>query len=193
MKRPGKQRVARSYRLPSAPGSPQGEPLFLAVGKLRRPHGVRGEILLEVLTDFPERFQAGAVVYVGPRRVPLTLRSVRAFRDDLLLVAFEGYADRDAVGVLRNQLVLVPAEEAPPLAEDEVYYHQLLGLQVVTDQGRPLGRLVEILETGANEVYIVRPEEGGPEILLPAIDEVVLKVDLEQGVMVVHLLEGLLE
>ncbi len=97
----GKPRVARSYRLPPATGSPWGEPLFLAVGKLRRPHGVRGEILLEVLTDFPERFQAGAVVYVGPRRVPLTIRSVRPHRG-MLLVAFEGYENRDTVGMLRN-------------------------------------------------------------------------------------------
>lgn len=186
------QRVARSYRLPSNAGSPQGEPLYLAVGKLRRPHGIRGEMVLEVLTDFPERFRAGAVVYVGPRRVPLTIRSVRPHRD-LLLVAFEGYEDRNQVEALRNMLVAVPAEEAPPPDEGEVYLHQLLGLRVVTDEGVALGRLVEILETGANDVYIVEPEEGGAEILLPAIDEVVLRIDLERGEMTVHLLEGLLE
>ncbi len=191
MSKRNQKRVARSYRLPPEAGSPHGEPLFLAVGKLRRPHGVRGEILLEVLTDFPERFQVGAVVYVGPRRVPLTIRSVRPHRE-MLLVAFEGYPDRDTVGVLRNQLVVVPATEAPPLPEDEIYYHQLLGLQVVTDEGHALGRLVEILETGANEVYIVETAEG-KEILLPAIDEVVLGIDLEQGVMTVHLLEGLVD
>ena len=184
--------MARSYRLPSDAGSPQGEPLFLAVGKLRRPHGIRGEMLMEVLTDFPERFRAGAVVYVGPRRVPLTIRSVRPHRD-MLIIAFEGYGERNQVEALRNLLVTVPADEAPPLAEDEVYYHQLLGLRVVTDEGVTLGRLVEILETGANDVYIVEPEGGGGQILLPAIDEVVLHIDLERGEMTVHLLEGLLD
>lgn len=186
------KRVARSYRLSSNAGSPQGEPLYLAVGKLRRPHGIRGEIVMEMLTDFPERFRAGAVVYVGPRRVPLTLRSVRPHRDRLL-VAFEGYENRSQVEALRNLLVAVPSDEVPPPEEGEIYLHQLLGLRVVTDEGMPLGRLVEILETGANDVYIVEPEGGGAEILLPAIDEVVLHIDLERGEMTVHLLEGLLE
>lgn len=183
--------VARSYRLPLG-SSQSGEPIYLAVGKLRRPHGVRGEMVMEVLTDFPERFQPGAVVYVGPRRLPLTIRSVCPFHD-MLLIAFEGYHDRDQVGIFRNQLVTVPASEAPPLPEDEYYYHELLGLRVITDQGEVLGTLVEILETGANEVYIVEPKGGGPEILLPAIEEVILAVDLEAGTMTVHLLDGLVE
>lgn len=186
------KRAARSYRLASNAGSPPGEPLYLAVGKLRRPHGIYGEMVMEVLTDFPERFRPGAVVYVGPRRVPLTIRSVRPYRE-MLLVSFEEYPNRDQVEALRNLLVTVPAEEAPPLDEGEVYLHQLLGLRVVTDEGVLLGRLVEILETGANDVYIVEPEEGGAEILLPAIDEVVLHIDLERGEMTVHLLDGLLE
>ena len=187
-----RKRVARSYRLPST-GSPQsGEPVYLAVGKLRRPHGIRGEMVMEVLNDFPERFRPGAVVYVGPRRLPLTIRSVRPFQD-MLLIAFEGYNDRDQVSIFRNHLVTVPAHEAPPLEEGEYYYHELLGLRVFTEEGQLLGTLVEILETGANEVYIVEPEGGGPEILLPAIEEVILAVDLEARTMTVHLLDGLLD
>ncbi len=178
----------RTYRLSSS-GSSSDEPLYLAVGQLRRPHGVRGEIRMEVLTDFPERLQPGRTVYVGPRRLPLRLRSVR-WHNDVLLVAFEGYDDRDRVGLLRNMLVSIPAAEAPPLPDGALYYHQVLGLTVVTDQGETLGRIVEIMETGANDVFVVQAEDGA-EILLPDTDEVVLAIDTETGTMTVHLLPGL--
>ncbi|NPA30669.1 MAG: 16S rRNA processing protein RimM [Chloroflexi bacterium] len=164
----------------------------IIIGRLRKPHGVRGEMNLEVLTDHPEaRFYPGAVIFVGPRQVPLTLRSVRPSRQGLL-VAFEGYPDRNAVEIFRNQWVTIPAEEAAaPEADDEYYDFELLGLQVVTEDGRVLGPLVEILETGANDVFIVQPESG-PPILLPVIDEVVRGWDLEAGRIVVRLLPGLL-
>ena len=178
-----------SYKRPSSPGSSTDEPLYLAVGKLRRPHGVRGEMLMEVLTDFPERLRPGLTVYVGPRHLALRLRSVRP-HGQALLVAFEGYDDRDRAGLLRNMLVTVPASETPPLPEGEFYYHQILGLRVVTDEGEPLGTVTEIMETGANDVFVVTSPEGG-EILLPDTKEVVLAIDLENGTMTVHLLPGL--
>ncbi len=180
-----------TYRTPSPSGSSSDEPLYLAVGKLRRPHGVRGEIRMDVLTDFPERLRPGLVVYVGPRRLPLRLQSVRQ-HNDMLLVAFEGYLDRDRVGLLRNMLVCVPAAEATPLPDGEFYYHQILGLTVVTDEGKTLGKIAEIMETGANDVFIVQPEDGGQELLLPDTDEVVLAIDLDAGVVTVHLIPGLL-
>ncbi len=162
------------------------------IGRLRKPHGIRGEMTLEVLTDHPEaRFYPGAVIFVGPRHVPLTLRSVRPFREGLL-VAFEGYPDRSAVEIFRNQWVTIPAEEvAAPESEDEYYDFEVLGLEVVTEEGRVLGSLVEILETGANDVFVVEPEQG-PPILLPVIDEVIRKLDFEAGRIIVRLLPGLL-
>ncbi|NPA92476.1 MAG: 16S rRNA processing protein RimM [Chloroflexi bacterium] len=188
-----KQRIYRSYRLPADhSGSSSDEPLYLAVGQLRRPHGVRGEIRMEVFTDFPERLAAGRTVFVGPRRMPLQIRSVRQ-HNDALLVSFEGYNDRDQVGLLRNMVVAVPAEEAPSLPEGEFYYHQILGLKVVTDEGETLGRVAEIMETGANDVFVVQAEDGRAEILLPDTEEVVLEIDPEAGIMRVHLLPGLRE
>ncbi len=162
------------------------------IGRLRKPHGIRGEMVLEVLTDHPEqRFRPGAVIFVGPRHVPLTLRSVRPFGQGLL-VAFEGHPDRSAVEIFRNQWVTIPVEEvAAPEDEDEYYDFEVLGLPVVTEEGRPLGTLVEILETGANDVFVVEPEDG-PAILLPVIEEVVRTIDLTAGRIVVHLLPGLL-
>jgi 16S rRNA processing protein RimM len=175
----------------NAQGSPvPGEPLFLAVGQLRRPHGIRGEMQMVVLTDFPERLVPGFTVFLGEKHHQHQIRSVRPHKG-LLLVAFNGYEDRTAVEVLRNLYVYVPLESAPELPEGEYYQHELLGLVVRTEKGTVLGPVVEILETGANDVLVVQMA-GDREALLPLIDEVVLDVDLETGVMQVRLLPGLI-
>jgi 16S rRNA processing protein RimM len=175
----------------SAGSSSRGEPAFLAVGRLRKPHGLKGELQMDVMTDFPERLKRGVTVFAGKEYSPLTLRSVRE-QNRLLLVAFEGYDSPEAVGELRNQMVFVSAAGLPALEEGEYYHHELLGLKVVTEEGRLLGTITDILETGANDVYVVRPESG-PEILFPGTDEVILDIDLEQGVMQIHLLPGLVD
>ncbi len=181
----------------SSPGHPQkdagspysGEPVFLAVGRLRKAHGVHGEIQMDVLTDFPERLKKGVTLYVGQEHQPVRVRKVRQM-DQLLLIAFEGYITPEKAGELRNQIVYVNANNLPPLGEDEYYHHQLLGIRVIDEKGETLGTLNEILETGANDVYVIR-RESGPELLLPAIEETILSIDLEKGEMKVHVLPGL--
>ncbi|NPA26555.1 MAG: 16S rRNA processing protein RimM [Chloroflexi bacterium] len=165
----------------------------VVIGRLRRPHGLKGEMILEVLTDIPQkRFLPGAVIYVGPRHIPLTIRSVRPLGEHLLL-AFEGYPDRSAVEMFRNQWVTIPEEHVAPLHdEDEYYDFEVLGFQVQTEDGRPLGRLVEILETGANDVFIVE-DETGRRVLLPVIQDVIRKFDFEKERILVRLLPGLLD
>jgi 16S rRNA processing protein RimM len=173
-------------------GSPSdGEPVFLVVGKLRRPHGLRGEILMEVITDFPERLKRGLEIFVGEEHRPLRIDSLRK-NDQTILIAFEGFPTPEAVGEFRNQYVYVRAEDRPPLPEGEYYHHQLIGLRVVSEEGQALGTLTYIMDmAGANDVYVITPEHG-PEILLPALTETILEVDLERGEMKVHLLPGLL-
>ena len=172
-------------------GSPaNGEPVFLAVGKLRRPHGVHGEIIMDVLTDFPERIHPGMILYTGPQRQPLRLHGLR-WHGSAMLVEFDGYETPESVGELRNQYTCVPTADRPPLPEGEYYQHQLIGLKVVSEQGETLGSVSEILSTGANDVYVVRPEIG-KEILIPAVDDFVVAVDLERGELRVRLLPGLL-
>jgi 16S rRNA processing protein RimM len=166
------------------------QPSYLAVGKLHRPHGVHGEMILEVLTDFPERLHEGVTLYVGEKQAPMQLVKVRQ-NDKSLLVSFKGYTTPEAVGELRNQLVYVLAADRPPLPDGDYYHHQIIGLQVLSDQGKTLGIVSEILETGANDVFVIRPKNG-PEILVPDTDEVILRIDLEKGEMVIHLLPGLL-
>lgn len=167
-----------------------GAPEFLAVGKLRRPHGIRGEIILDILTDFPERIHAGMTLYVGEEHTPLRLHTRRE-ADTALLITFDDYTSPEAVGELRNKMAYISAKDRPPLPEGEFYHHQLIGKTVVNDDGRTLGQLTEILETGANDVAVVRLEKG-PEILLPLIKEVLLGVDENAGIIHVHLLAGIL-
>jgi 16S rRNA processing protein RimM len=166
------------------------EPVFLAVGKLRRTHGVRGEIVMEVLTDFPERIHTGMTLYAGPEHQPLRLHSLR-WHGSTLLVTFDGYETLEQVVEWRNHLLYVTAADRPPLPEGEYYHHQVLGLRVVSEQGETLGQVTEILATGANDVYVVRPDIG-KEILIPAVDDFILAVDLERGELRVRLLPGLL-
>jgi 16S rRNA processing protein RimM len=173
-------------------GSPAaGEPAFLAIGKVRRPHGVAGDVLVEVYTDFPERLQPKAVVYAGEEHIPLTIIRQRSHNLGFLL-AFDGLPTPELVGRFRNQILYIIAEDALELPEGEYYYHELLGLSVMDDMGESLGKVTEIMQTGANDVYVVT-NEAGHEILLPAIAEVVLNVDLDAKLMKVHLLPGLIE
>lgn len=167
------------------------EPEFLAVGKLRRPHGVRGEILMTVWTEFPERLKPGVAVFVGDNHTRVRIRGVRWHRDDIL-ISFEGFPTREEIGLLRNQVLMVRGEDLPPLEEGEVYVHQLIGMTVL-DQEKEivLGTVSEIIETGANDVYVVR-DEYGSEFLLPAIDSVILAIDVHHKLIRVHLLPGLL-
>ena len=168
----------------------KGELDFLVVGKIFRPHGIRGEMLMQVLTDFPDRLQEGVTIYLGENHSPQVIRSLRWHRN-ALIVAIESTIDPESVGALRNQLVYVRSDDRPPLPAGEYYHHQILGLKVKTIDDRFLGDLVQILETGANDVFIVRQEQGS-EILIPAIPDVICKIDLQEGEIIVNLLPGLL-
>ena len=170
-------------------GSPDGEPVYLVVGFLRRAHGVRGEMIMDLHTDFPERLQGGRELLIGDDHKPMTLTSSRPHAKGML-VKFKGIETPEDAGQFRNQWVYIKATDVPSLPEGKLYQHELLGFAVVDDNGNPLGELVEILETGANNVYVVRNEDG-KEILLPAIPSVILEVDVDRRLMRVHLLEGL--
>ena len=171
---------------PSGSPSP-GEPVFIAVGFLRRAHGIHGEMIMDVLTDFPERLKPRRVLYAGDEHEPVRLQSVR-WHNKVMLVKILGYDSPEAAAKYRNTTLFVRMDELPELPEGEYYHHQLIGLRVVLESGETAGVLEEILTTGANDVYTVRKPDGS-EILLPAIEDVVLKVDLDRGEMVVRLQE----
>lgn len=172
-------------------GSPNfSEPDFILVAKFRRPHGLRGEVQVSLETDFPERIQVGGRLYLGEQHQPLTITSRRVHADGLLLT-FEEFPDLDSLAGVRNQPLFVEAANLPELGVGEYYHHQLMGMQVSDEEGQDLGQLVDILETGANDVYVVRSPEG-KEILLPAIKDVILDIDVTARQMRVHVLPGLL-
>lgn len=173
-------------------GSPTaGEPAYIAIGKVRRPHGVAGEAVVELYTDFPGRLHPDAVVYAGEKHIPLTIRDSRHHNEGLIL-AFYDISIPEDIGRYRNHVLYVTASERQSLPEGEYYHDELLGLYVVDEFGNSLGILTDILLTGANDVYVVKDAQGG-EILLPAIAEVVLDVDLALKAMKVHLIPGLVE
>lgn len=170
-------------------GSPKGESIYLAIGYLRRPHGVSGEIIMDLHTDFPDRVKSGRKIYIGDKHEAATFDTVR-IHGDSMLISMKGYDTPETVGRFRNQWVYVKAKDVPPLPEGQHYKYEYIDLDVIDDNGNALGKIAEILETGANDVYVVR-DEAGKEILLPAIPPVVLEVDMEARRMKVHLLEGL--
>ncbi len=148
------------------------------------PHGIHGEILMDVLTDFPERLLPGKKVLVGEAHQSIEIVHLRR-HDPELLISFEGIETREEAGEFRNQMVYVEADALPELPEGEFYHHELIGLRVEDEAGKKLGVLEQVLVTGANDVYVVRTEDE-QELLLPAIHDVVLEIDPENGKMVVR-------
>jgi 16S rRNA processing protein RimM len=169
---------------------PVGEPEYLVIGYLRRPHGVGGEILMDVQTDFPERIQPGITLFVGESHQQMELTSCRTHHKGML-VHFRGITNPENAGLYRNTWVYVTTESRPKLPDGEYYHHQLIGLKVMDEDDTLLGTLVDIIETGANDVYVVR-DDSGRELLLPAIPAVILNVQISDGQMHVHLLDGLI-
>lgn len=161
----------------------------IAVGRVVRPHGVRGVLLVEAISEMIHALEPSTQLFLGEEKAPAQVEYLRTHQDRYLL-AIEGCQDRKQAEAWRGQEIYLAAGEAAPLPEDTYYHWQILGLAVVSEQGEPLGEIVKILETGANDVYVVEDPEGG-ELLLPAIESVVREVDLEQGVVRVHLLPGL--
>ena len=170
-------------------GSPAGEPFYLVVGFLRRPHGVRGEIVMDLHTDFPERLKTGRKLFVGEKHKRVALQGVRSHGKGVL-VKFRGIDTPQDAGQFRNQWVYVKTSDVPKLPEGQIYQHKLFGMTVVDEDDKTLGTLAEIIETGANDVYVVK-DESGKELLLPAIPSVILDIDAGRRFIRVHLLEGL--
>ena len=166
------------------------EPRFLAVARISKPHGVLGEVRVELMTDHPERFEWLDDIFVGaknPRRVPIV--SVR-YHQDVVLLKLEGYPTRTEAELLRGELLQVLESDAVPLEEGEYFLYQLIGAEVFTEQGQRLGKLIEILETGANNVFVVDNERS--QYLIPDIPDVIREVDIANARLVIHPMPGLI-
>lgn len=164
------------------------EPAFVLIGKLQRTHGVRGEIVMRVMTDFPQRIRKGRKVFLGKEHHPMVIASVRSM-NDLLLLAFEGILNKEDAQQLTNLAVFAAIKDLPVLPAGKYYHHQLIGLQVY-ERAELVGRITDVLETGANDVYVVLQSDG-KELLLPAIKSVIVNINLEAKRMLVCIPEGL--
>ena len=166
---------------------------LLRVGVITSPHGVRGEVKVYPTTDDRNRFKMLKKVFLdlGKEQKTLEIEHVKFFKN-MVILKFKGIDSMNDVEAWRQKDLLITRDQAVALEPDENFIADLIGLKVVTDEGEPLGVMTDVLQTGANDVYCVKMESG-KELLLPAIKDCILKVDLEKQEMLVHVLDGLLD
>lgn len=163
---------------------PDSGPEFICIGKIHRAHGIKGDVILDPMTDFPERIRRGKTVYAGEDHTALTVSRVRE-KPPYLLVGFKEIEDETAASEFRNQYLYVRTEDLPPLPEGEYYFHQLIGLDAVNAEGTKIGVLAEILETGANDVYVIRKSDGTEE-LVPDVPQFIQKIDISAHTITIN-------
>ncbi|MBE5885652.1 MAG: 16S rRNA processing protein RimM [Lachnospiraceae bacterium] len=166
---------------------------FLQVGVISSTHGIKGEVKVFPTTDDVNRFKKMKEVYLdtGKEKIILHPESVKFFKQFVIL-KFKEFNNINEVEQYRNKSLLVDREHAVKLRKDEYFIADLIGLKVITDEDKILGTLKDVLQTDANDVYIVETEDG-KEVLLPAIKECILNVDMEAGEVLVHVMDGLLD
>jgi 16S rRNA processing protein RimM len=175
------------------------QPEYAIIGRVRNAHGIRGEVVVEPITDAPDAvFASGRRVFAGtvagdlaPGAPTLTVRRARPFKGGWI-VAFDEIADRTAAELWRERYILARLAELPPPAEDEVYYHELIGMRVERPGGETIGDVEGLYELPQGLMLEVRPP-GKATVILPYRPEVVLAVDLGKRVITAEPPEGLLE
>ena len=166
---------------------------MLRVGVIASTHGVRGEVKVFPTTDDAKRFKElkKVILDTGKEYIPMEIEHVKFFKN-MVILKFKGYDNINEIEKYKSRDLLITRDQAVDLAPDEYFITDLIGLAVVSDQGVELGTLKDVLETGANDVYVVAMKDG-KELMLPAIGDCILNVDLEQRRMEVHVLEGLMD
>lgn len=163
------------------------------VGVITSTHGVKGEVKVFPTTDDPRRFKRlkEVILDTGKEELTLEVEGVKFFKQFVIL-KFKGFETPEEMAKYRQKSLYVTRENAVRLGRDEYFIADLMGLQIFDEEDRKIGVLREVLETGANDVYIIDLDDGR-ELLLPAIKECVLSVDVEAGKMQIHILDGLLD
>lgn len=166
---------------------------LLRVGVITSTHGVRGEVKVFPTTDDMNRFKKlkNVILDTGKEQKTLNIEHVKFFKN-MVILKFKGFDNINDVEMWRQKDLLITRDQAVKLNPDENFIVDLIGLTVMTDAGEKLGVMEDVLQTGANDVYVVKTESG-KEVLLPAIKDCILDVDLEKGEMLVHVLDGLLD
>ncbi len=166
---------------------------LLQVGIISSTHGVRGEVKVYPTTDDVKRFKKlkDVILDTGKEQIPLEIESVKFFKQ-MVILKFKGIDTLNDVEKYRQKSLYVTRANAVRLRKDEYFIADLIGIQVFDEENKELGVLEDVMVTGANDVYVIKMTDGR-ELLLPAIKQCILEVDIAQGRMQVHVLEGLLE
>jgi len=166
---------------------------LLRVGVISSTHGVRGEVKVYPTTDDVNRFKSlkNVILDTGREHMDLEIQGVKFFKN-MVILKFKGYDSIDDIEKYKGKDLLITRDQAVELGPDENFIVDLIGLRVITENGEEFGTLTDVIKTGANDVYEVKTAEG-KEVLLPAIKECVLNVDLTEGTVIVHIMDGLLD
>lgn len=176
-------------KIPASPDKTRLPDSFLEVGRVVRPHGVRGLVVIDSEASYFAGLAPGTKLFLAPDNRQVTVQSIRVHQGRFL-VSLEGFSSRDDAEAIRNLKVLLNNDDLPELDEDEYFFWQLQGLNVVDTHGTRLGELSSIIQTGANDVYVIRDGEGR-ERLIPAIKDVINNIDLDRGEISITALPGL--
>ena len=164
------------------------EPEFITIGRILSPWGIQGKLKVEVETDFPQRFNPSSKVYINQQ--PMTVDSTN-WHKGKAIIKLNTVDNIEDAQRLQGQPIEIPYSQVYPLPEGQYYHFQLIGLEVWATQGERLGNITKILTADSNDNYVVHGAKG--EILIPAIEDVVKSIDLNQGRMVIEAIEGLLD
>jgi 16S rRNA processing protein RimM len=189
--KPGSPRKKRRFTPPNLARTRGPEPdtpleqVQLMVGRVTGTHGLNGELKAVLTTDDPENLLRAEHLLVGEERVPHAIESIR-FHKGMALIAFEDIGDVDEAEALRGSVLRISGADVRPLEENEYYLYQVVGIEARTETGEVVGTVTDVIETGANNVFVVTPKDGGKELLFPSIPDVVLDLKPAEGYMVVR-------
>ena len=167
--------------------------MLITIGKALKPWGLKGEVKVQPITDFPERFsKLTSVSLTSPagKTITCAVQSVR-YAGGVPYLLFQGYDTPEKAKAISGWFIQIPQEDALPLPEGRYYWFELIGMDVFTEAGEQLGTIVDVFETGSNDVYVMK--HGKREVYIPATAEVVKQIDRNEKRMVIHLMDGLME
>lgn len=166
---------------------------MFVIGKIVNTHGIKGEVKVLQTTDFIERFDVGETIYIKVKDIyeAVTIKTSRLHKNNLL-ISFDEYSSINDVEGFKDKELYIHADQQHELNEGEYYYHQIIGCQVETLEGEKLGQVDAILSPGANDVWVVKANDG-KEYLIPYIPQVVKDIKLEEKLIVIEPMEGLLD
>lgn len=166
---------------------------WVTIGQIVAVFGIHGELKVIPQSDIPDRFAQLHSVHLGPDHRRYRLTKSRPYRSGMLVISLAGIQTANDAEALIGQALMIPLAELPELPPDQYYIHDLIGLRAETPEGKALGTVVDVLATGGNDVYIIRETGSGRDVLVPAVKDIVKRVDIASGVLIIDPIPGLFD